>query len=104
VFRSAAAGGEIVGPSATAAGGVAILVRPERIRIDLAPPEGADNVLVGTVRDSAFQGSQSTHRVALATGHVVRATRANAGAEAAIAPGAAVYVSWPAEAAVVLAT
>jgi putrescine transport system ATP-binding protein len=106
VFHSEAVGGELValGCGAPLGGGrnVTLLVRPERIRMEGGPHGGADNTVSGTVRDSDFQGSQSTHRVALASGHVVRVTRANAGNETAAAAGASVHLSWPADAVVVL--
>jgi putrescine transport system ATP-binding protein len=83
-------------------GKVTILVRPERIRISRLPPEGASASLAGTLRDTAYMGSQSVHRIELATGQLVRVAQANSGDNDSFAPGARVFLSWAPEAAVVL--
>jgi putrescine transport system ATP-binding protein len=83
---------------------VAILVRPERIRMARLPGEGAFSPLAGTFRETAYMGSQSVHRIELASGQFVRVAQSNADGEAPFAPGARVFLSWAPEAAVVLQT
>jgi putrescine transport system ATP-binding protein len=82
---------------------VAVAVRPEKIALGLAAPAGAANVLAGQVEAISYRGEASTYRVALATGKIVRVTVPNRVREAgALAPGAPVFLSWSADAALVL--
>jgi putrescine transport system ATP-binding protein len=82
---------------------LAVAVRPEKIALDPTPPAGAATVLAGTVEGVSYRGEASTYRVALATGKIVRVTLANRARDAgAFAAGARVYLSWSAEAALVL--
>ena len=82
---------------------IAVAVRPEKIALAAAPPEGAANVLAGAVESISYRGEASTYRVALATGKIVRVTLANRAREAGdFAPGARVFLAWSADAALVL--
>jgi hypothetical protein len=71
------------------------------MRMGIAPvADGAS--LPGTLRETAYMGSQSVHRVELASGQLVRVALANAGSEATREAGGRVFVSWPFDAAVVI--
>src|ERR1700676_639873 len=52
-------------------------VRPEKIFMSTAPPEGTDNVVRGAVQDIAYLGDLSIYLVKLPTGKVVRVTQPN---------------------------
>jgi putrescine transport system ATP-binding protein len=81
---------------------ITLAVRPEKIALADAPQEAA-NELRGRVRDVAYRGEASTCRIELKTGKVVRVTLPNAARGAAApVPEAPVWLSWPADAAVVL--
>ncbi len=82
---------------------VAVAVRPEKIALTAAPQAGAATTLAGQVESISYRGEASTYRVALATGKIVRITVPNRLREAgAFAPGARVFLSWSADAALVL--
>jgi putrescine transport system ATP-binding protein len=58
---------------------VAIGIRPEKLRLHRAPPPaGTANVLEGEVSDIGYLGDVTSYRVRLASGAMVRASRANA--------------------------
>jgi len=92
-----------VGGAAAPGARVAVMVRPEAIAVHAAPPDagGGENVLAGTVAAVDFEGALRHLRVELASGRTVRAAQLSAGA-AELAPGAAVWLSFPARAAVPL--
>jgi len=52
-------------------------VRPEKVFMSTAPPEGTDNVVRGAVQDIAYLGDLSIYLVKLPTGKVVRVTQPN---------------------------
>ncbi|MBM1173680.1 ABC transporter ATP-binding protein [Microvirga arabica] len=85
---------------------VAIAVRPEKMVIqrDLPGP-GAINVLTGEVWDIGYLGDWTVYRVKLATGEILRVTRANASrfVENPIEWDEQVYVTFAPDAAVILA-
>jgi len=92
-----------VAQKATPGSTVAVAVRPEKIALGLSPPEGAATVLAGTVESVSYRGEASTYRVALSTGKLVRVTLANKAREAGeFRAGARVFLSWRADAALVL--
>jgi putrescine transport system ATP-binding protein len=70
-------------------------VRPEKIFMTTAPPEGPDNVVRGSVQDIAYLGDLSIYLVKLPTGKVVRVTQPNTSRHAeAITWDQLVYLSW----------
>src|ERR1700723_3399785 len=79
-------------------------VRPEKIFMSTAAPQGsADNLVRGTVQDIAYLGDLSIYLVKLPTGKVVRVTQPNTSRHAeAIAWDQQVYLSWDATSPVVV--
>ena len=70
-------------------------VRPEKVFMSTAPPEGTDNVVRGAVQDIAYLGDLSIYLVRLPTGKVVRVTQPNTSRHAeAISWDQQVYLSW----------
>ena len=70
-------------------------VRPEKVFMSTAPPEGTDNVVRGAVQDIAYLGDLSIYLVKLPTGKVVRVTQPNTSRHAeAITWDQQVYLSW----------
>ncbi len=85
---------------------VAIAVRPEKMVIQRDPPgPDAINVLTGEVWDIGYLGDWTVYRVKLATGEILRVTRANASrfVENPIDWDEQVYVTFAPDAAVILA-
>ena len=85
--------------------GHAVGVRPEKISIARGPSASANN-FAGVIERLSYCGNLSHATVRLAGGRAVEATVVNSdhiGADA-LAPGAAVYVAFPPEAAVALRT
>jgi putrescine transport system ATP-binding protein len=85
---------------------VAIAVRPEKMVIQRDPPgPDAQNVLTGEVWDIGYLGDWTVYRVKLATGEILRVTRANASrfVENPIEWDEQVYVTFAPDAAVILA-
>ncbi len=82
-----------------------VAVRPEKVHISREPPlPGLDNCVAGTVADIGYLGNMSIYKLRIRDGSQVRAARANAGAaaERMFAVDDQVWLSWPAEAAIVL--
>jgi len=78
-------------------------VRPEKIFMSTAAPEGSDNVVRGAVQDIAYLGDLSIYIVKLPTGKVVRVTQPNTSRHAeAIGWDQQVYLSWDASSPVVV--
>jgi len=70
-------------------------IRPEKIFMSTAQPEGVDNVVRGAVQDIAYLGDLSIYLVKLPTGKVVRVTQPNTSRHAeAITWDQQVYLSW----------
>ena len=91
-------------PDATPGAAVGVAVRPEQVRIGRAPP-AADlgNCVAGAIIDIGYLGDVSLYKLRIRDGSLVRARVANVGgAEPAIGVGEQVWLSWPAEAAIVL--
>jgi putative spermidine/putrescine transport system ATP-binding protein len=72
---------------------VRFVVRPESIRL-LAPGEVADNVVVGTLRETVFVGGVLRHFIALPGNVVLSTKQLSGGGSAAPVPGEAVRVGW----------
>jgi putrescine transport system ATP-binding protein len=79
-------------------------VRPEKIFMSTAAPQGStDNLVRGTVQDIAYLGDLSIYLVKLPTGKVVRVTQSNTSRHAeAIGWDQQVYLSWDATSPVVV--
>ena len=78
-------------------------VRPEKIFMSTAAPEGSDNVVRGAVQDIAYLGDLSIYIVKLPIGKVVRVTQPNTSRHAeAIGWDQQVYLSWDASSPVVV--
>jgi putrescine transport system ATP-binding protein len=78
-------------------------VRPEKIFMSTAAPDGTDNVVRGTVQDIAYLGDLSIYLVRLPTGKVVRVTQPNTTRHPeAITWDQQVYLSWDASSPVVV--
>jgi putrescine transport system ATP-binding protein len=70
-------------------------IRPEKVFMSTAQPDGKDNVVRGAVQDIAYLGDLSIYLVKLATGKVVRVTQPNTSRHAeAITWDQQVYLSW----------
>jgi putrescine transport system ATP-binding protein len=81
-----------------------LAIRPEKIAISTTKPEGADNLLEGTVLDIAYLGNLSTYHVQLPGGQIIKAQTANTRriARRDITWEDPVWVSWTATAGVLL--
>jgi putrescine transport system ATP-binding protein len=101
-----AAGSFRVERSAAGAAGdnVWIAIRPEKIRIGDRRPDADSNAVEGVVVDVGYRGDVSLYQVRLADGTLVKSAVANStrAPVAAPAPGARVWLSWLAEAGIVL--
>ena len=98
--RIADAGGAAVGAR------VVIVLRPEKVRIATAPPAaGTANMMHGRVADIGYLGGVSVYKVKLDDGTAMKAAAANVARTTAEPIGwdQEVWLSWPPEAAVVLA-
>ena len=82
-----------------------LAIRPEKVRISLdAPAETGRNCLSGEVWDIGYLGDMSIYHVLLDSGHVVKSAQSNASrlVQRPITWEDKVYLTWPAEAAIVL--
>jgi putrescine transport system ATP-binding protein len=80
-------------------------VRPEKVRISREQPPARDgNCVAGTVVDIGYLGDVSVYKLRIRDGSAVKAVIANSGgqSERAIGFDEQVWLSWPAEAAIVL--
>jgi putrescine transport system ATP-binding protein len=79
-------------------------VRPEQVRISREPPSPAlPNCIAGAVVDIAYLGDVSVYKLRIRDGSIVRAAVANVGGSAgSFGLDEPVWLSWPAEAAIVL--
>ncbi len=70
-------------------------IRPEKIFMSIARPEGQDNIVQGAVQDIAYLGDLSIFLVKLPTGKVIRVTRPNTSRHAEeITWDQQVYLNW----------
>jgi putrescine transport system ATP-binding protein len=78
-------------------------IRPEKMFMSTAQPDGVDNVVRGAVQDIAYLGDLSIYLVKLPTGKVVRVTQPNTSRHAeAITWDQQVYLSWDSQSPVVV--
>eukprot|EP01035_Chromulina_nebulosa_P015632 gene15632-20716_t len=90
---------------AVAGNQVAFAIRPEKVRISLdAPAEKGANVAHGEVMDIGYLGDFSVFIVTLDDGRVIRAAQANVSRldDRPITFGDVVWLTWPADAGLVL--
>jgi putrescine transport system ATP-binding protein len=90
---------------AVAGNAVAFAVRPEKVRISLdAPPAPVGNAAQGEVMDIGYLGDFSVFITRLKDGRIMRAAQANVSrlVDRPITFGDQVWLTWPAEAGIVL--
>ncbi|MGA9319702.1 MAG: ABC transporter ATP-binding protein, partial [Xanthobacteraceae bacterium] len=101
-----AAGNLRVATKAEAAPGavVWVAVRPEKVRLSRQPPSLAlPNCIAGAVVDIAYLGDVSVYKLRIRDGSLVQAAVANVGGGgSAFGFDEQMWLSWPAEAAIVL--
>jgi putrescine transport system ATP-binding protein len=82
-----------------------VAVRPEKVRLTREPHvPGLDNCVAATVVDIGYRGNVSTYKLRIRDGLPVKAAIVNVGGPAAraLAGDEQVWLSWPAEASIVL--
>jgi putrescine transport system ATP-binding protein len=81
-----------------------LVLRPEKLRIGSERPAGDVNALAGTVSEIAYRGGMSLYKVRLADRSLMKVVLANTtpGGRAPFDVDDLVWLSWPAEATVVL--
>jgi putrescine transport system ATP-binding protein len=78
-------------------------LRPEKIALSpQRPVEAASNALAGTVSEVGYRGDKSIYKVRLADRSLMKVALANQRGTPPFAPGDLVWLSWPADAGVVL--
>ncbi len=90
------------GDSAVQGGSATVMVRPERVRVSIAPPAGELAAVPATVSDLTFQGPVLRLSAAAADGSPVVAHVGPEQDLPLLRPGDAVYLSWAPNAALVL--
>lgn len=84
---------------------ISVAIRPERIAVTRHKPEGAANIVEGEVEEVAYLGNVSILRVKLASGKIVKVTKANLlHDEVPIKWDEKVFLSWSNAAGIVLTT
>jgi putrescine transport system ATP-binding protein len=94
-----------IAPGAALAPGaaVALALRPEKLALSPHQPGAhAGNTLIGTVAEIGYRGDTSLYQVQLADRSLIKVARANSGALPLLALNDLVWVTWPAEAGVVV--
>ncbi|HEY7229902.1 MAG TPA: ABC transporter ATP-binding protein [Pseudolabrys sp.] len=83
-----------------------LALRPEKISIGAERPKGNVNAIPGTIFEVGYRGEMSTYKVRLADRSFVKVSVANSNARgrASFGEGDAVWLSWPPEAGIVLAS
>jgi len=82
---------------------IALALRPEKLRMSASPPDDtALNSLPGCVFEIGYRGDVSIYKVRLADTSLMQVALANSTGRPPFAVGDAVWVTWPAEAGVVL--
>jgi putrescine transport system ATP-binding protein len=81
-----------------------VAIRPEKVRIVREAPAATENCVAGRVVEVGYLGDVSVYKIALDNGAAVKAKAANVARAGAheIAGGDRVWLTWPADAAVVL--
>ena len=83
-----------------------LALRPEKIGMSAAPPTGEKNAVAGTIFEIGYRGEMSTYKVCLADRSLMKVSIANVNARGRVpyAEGDAVWLSWPADAGILLAS
>jgi putrescine transport system ATP-binding protein len=82
---------------------MALALRPEKLTLSAEPPaDAARNALAGSVAEIGYRGDVSLVKVRLADRSLMKVSVANSGGRPPFAMGDAVWVSWPADAGVVV--
>jgi putrescine transport system ATP-binding protein len=83
---------------------VTVAIRPEKIRLSRAKPEGEVNQVKGTVRDRSYFGSFTVYNLELAGGRRLKVSESNVDRHRSDAPeeGQVAWATWPDTAQVVL--
>jgi putrescine transport system ATP-binding protein len=81
---------------------IALALRPERLQLSATRSDGDVNALPGTVNEIGYRGDVSIYKVQLANGALMKVSRPNAGGAAPFTVNDTLWVSWPAEAGVVV--
>ena len=83
---------------------VSVAIRPEKIRLGRAEPEGPHNRVQGTVKDLSYFGALSVYHLQLASGAVLKISEMNAERhrDDRLTWGDSAWASWPDSAHVVL--
>ena len=91
-------------PDAKPGDTVWVALRPEKVALARSTPEGADNVMSGTIFDIGFLGDMSIYKIGLDDGTIMKAAAANIArrVEQPFAIDEKVWLSWTADCAVVL--
>jgi putrescine transport system ATP-binding protein len=79
-----------------------LALRPEKIALARARPDGEVNALAGTVAEVGYRGDHSIYKVRLADRSVMQVLVANTGAGNSFAAGDVAWLSWPPESGVVV--
>jgi len=81
-----------------------LALRPEKLRIGTERPAGEVNAVAGTLHEAGYRGDMSLYKVRLADRSLVKVAVANTGpGQRGFSVGEVVWLSWPADAGVVLA-
>ncbi len=91
--------------SAKAAAGQPVLMalRPEKIAVHREPPQGEPNVVAGEIVSASYTGASFHFHIQTAEMGTVMLTTATWRASVSPEPGTKVWLSWPADAAIVVA-
>jgi putrescine transport system ATP-binding protein len=86
---------------------IALALRPEKLSLGGEKPEAGPeaaprNALAGTISEIGYRGDVSLYKVQLADRSLIKVARANVSGEAPFDVGDLVWVTWAAEAGVVL--
>jgi len=104
VFQSMIGRIEVADKTATLGETAWLALRPEKIRLGMERPADAANAVAGTVFETGYRGDRSVHKVRLADRSLMKVAVPNTAArgERNVAAGDVVWLSWPADAGVVL--
>jgi putrescine transport system ATP-binding protein len=81
-----------------------VALRPEKLRVAIAPPATSENCVAGRVTEIAYLGNVSVYKVRLDNGLIMKAQLPNLTRviERPIGTNARVWLSWTPDAGVVL--
>jgi putrescine transport system ATP-binding protein len=80
-----------------------LALRPEKVGIGLQRPAGEVNAVAGTLHEAGYRGDMSIYKVRLGDRSLIKVAVANTGRDRrAFSAGDVVWLSWPADAGVVL--